>query len=85
MKKILFIGLAIVSLLLVWSVVRADDTGAISPGTMADDATVGTVAWTNPDNAKVSDNVYATESIGATTHYSQSHKLWILNSSWRNY
>jgi hypothetical protein len=35
-------------------------TSATSPGTMADDATVGTVAWTNPDNAKVSDNVYAT-------------------------
>ena len=34
--------------------------GPNSPGTMADDATVGTVAWTTPDNAKVSDNVYAT-------------------------
>jgi hypothetical protein len=34
--------------------------GPNSPGTMADDATVGTVAWSNPDNAKVSDNVYAT-------------------------
>lgn len=31
----------------------------MSPGTMADSATVGTVAWTNPDNAKVSDGVYA--------------------------
>jgi hypothetical protein len=30
-----------------------------SPGTMADSADVGTVAWTNPDNAKVSDGVYA--------------------------
>ena len=34
-------------------------TAATSPGTMADDATVGTVAWTNPNNAKVSDGVYA--------------------------
>lgn len=31
-----------------------------SPGTVVDDATVGTVAWSNPDNAKVSDDVYAT-------------------------
>lgn len=46
------------------------DSGANSPGTMADDATVGTVAWSNPDNAKVSDNVYATglTAIGQT-HY----------------
>ena len=36
----------------------------LSPGTMADDATVGTVAWTNPNNAKVSDDVYATVSVG---------------------
>ena len=34
-------------------------TSATSPGTMADDATIGTLAWTNPDNAKVSDNAYA--------------------------
>jgi len=42
-----------------------------SPQTMADDATVGTVAWSNPDNAKVSDNVYATATnIGpVTSHY----------------
>jgi hypothetical protein len=31
-------------------------SGPNSPGTMADDATVGTVAWNNPNNAKVSDN-----------------------------
>ena len=36
------------------------DTGAISPQTMADDSSTGDVAWSNPDNAKVSDNVYAT-------------------------
>lgn len=41
----------------------ASETVATSPGTMADDATVGTVAWTNPDNAKVSDNVYATATL----------------------
>lgn len=47
------------------------DTGAISPGTMADDNTVGTVAWANPDNAKVFDGVYSIAGIGeaTTTHY----------------
>jgi len=38
-------------------------TTATSPSTIVDDATVGTVAWTNPDNAKVSDDVWATASI----------------------
>ena len=36
------------------------EEGPNSPGTMADDASVGTEAWVNPNNAKVSDNVYAT-------------------------
>jgi hypothetical protein len=36
------------------------NTSATSPGTMVDDATVGTVAWTNPTNAGASDNSYAT-------------------------
>jgi len=43
-------------------------TSATSPGTMEDDATNGTVAWTNPDDAKVSDSNYAYVSIG-TSHY----------------
>ena len=64
MKKYIYIGISallIASTLGVYSyVVKASDSGALSPGTMADDATVGTVAWSNPDNAKVSDNVYAT-------------------------
>lgn len=48
------------------------DSGAGSPGTMADNDTVGTVVWNNPNNAKVSDNVYATTnlvSIEEQTHY----------------
>lgn len=32
----------------------------LSPTTMANDATVGTNAWVNPDNAKASDSVYTT-------------------------
>ena len=55
--------LSLVSLFAFFGNVQASDTGALSPGTIADDATVGTVAWTNPDNAKVSDNVYATVSL----------------------
>ena len=47
------------------------DTGWISPGTMADDDTVGTVAWNNPDNAKASDDSYAT-----TTPPGQGTKLY---------
>jgi hypothetical protein len=47
-------------------------TAATSPQTMADDATIGTVAWTNPNNSKVSDNIYATvadQEGDVTTHY----------------
>jgi len=36
------------------------DSGAESPGTMGNDSTVGTVAWSNPDNAKASDGNDAT-------------------------
>jgi len=48
------------------------DTGAISPGTMADDNAIGTITWTNPNNAKASDNTYVTASsvpAGVYTHY----------------
>jgi len=34
--------------------------GPNSPGTVVDDSSVGSVAWSNPDNAKSSDNIYAT-------------------------
>ena len=46
--------------------------GPNNPGTMADDSAVGTVAWTNPNNAKEPDsNVAFSTVIGATatTHY----------------
>lgn len=51
--------------------------GPLSPGTMADDATVGTVAWTNPDNAKVSDNVYATADLVYGQDYYKTVQLVI--------
>lgn len=50
--------------------VYATTSGPNSPGTMADDATVGTVAWSNPDNAKTSNDVYAVAgSSGTVSHY----------------
>jgi hypothetical protein len=42
--------------------------GANSPGTMADDNVIGNVAWIDVDNAKVSDNVYATVDLGTEPH-----------------
>ncbi len=38
----------------------------ILAGTVVDDATVGTREWINPDNAKVSDYMYATIAFTAT-------------------
>lgn len=44
--------------------------GPNSPGTMADDATVGTAMWQNPNNSQVSDNVYSTiTGLAGTSHY----------------
>ncbi len=41
-----------------------------SPGTMADDATVGTVAWTNFNNGMASDNAYAFATLrNKVSHY----------------
>lgn len=58
--------------------ILGDASGANSPGTMADDATVGDTVWTNPDNAKVSDNVYATVILAAAE---RSHYLKATNFS----
>lgn len=46
--------------------------GPNSPATTTDDATVGTAAWTSPNNAQVSDAVYATVvggSLALISHY----------------
>ena len=42
-----------------------------SPGTIADDSSFGSVAWSNPGNAASSNNSYATASIstGSNSHY----------------
>jgi hypothetical protein len=47
--------------------------GPNSPGTMADDDAIGTVAWNNPDNAKASDSNCAL-AVG-TLHYEYSIRL----------
>jgi len=50
--------------------VYGDIAVTASPGTMADDSAVGTQAWSDVDNAKTNNTVYATAgSSGSTTHY----------------
>lgn len=44
----------------VWGGGGNTQQGPLSPGTTADDSTVGSLSWTNPDNVKVSDDSYAT-------------------------
>ncbi len=47
-------------------------SGPNSPGTMANDNSVGVTPWTNVNNAKISDNTYATSfdnNAGAATNY----------------
>jgi hypothetical protein len=56
-------------------VVHTTSEGTSSPETVADDDAVGTVEWTNPTNAKTSNNVYATASVGAGTIIESSIKL----------
>lgn len=43
------------------------DTGWVSPGTVVSDSSVGTGAWSNPDNARASDDSYATVSLANST------------------
>ncbi len=67
-----FAFVVIIAVLAFANQVFAVDTAATSPGTTADDATVGTLAWSNTDNVKVSDDVYATRTTtlsGSITHY----------------
>lgn len=53
--------------------------GPNAPGTAVDDATVGTVAWSNPTNAKVLDSVYAKTSKSMGTGTADSHFLLVSN------
>src|SRR3990167_9127597 len=75
MKKSLFI--VIVSLILLGlylystQILFGADSGALSPATTVDDDTVGTVAWTNPNNSQASDDTYTTITLGqlVISHY----------------
>jgi len=70
MKKTLFTILIILAGIGIACLVFATDSGALSPQTMADDNATGTVAWSSPDNAKASDDVYATSTFNtAISHY----------------
>ncbi|MFA6532445.1 MAG: hypothetical protein WCT22_00430 [Patescibacteria group bacterium] len=61
----IFVILAVISYILYYPVIiNAVSVGPNSPGTTADDATVGSVTWSNPNNSQASDDVYATMSIG---------------------
>lgn len=57
----------------------AQNTWAISPGTMSSDFTIWTVTWSNVNNAKVSDNVFTTSNIGsnAIDSYPESNYDWV--------
>ena len=46
-------------------------SGPNNPGTMATDSSIGTVDWSNPDNAKTSDDAYASATLsnGTTSYY----------------
>jgi hypothetical protein len=54
--------------------IAAEAQSQKSPGTVEDKEGVGTIAWTNPNNAKASDNTYATSAVtsAAVTHYLQT-------------
>jgi len=52
--------------------------GPLSPGTVTDDASVGSMAWVNPSNVVASDNVYASTAIGAGVGQ-ESHYLKATN------
>ncbi len=51
-------------------------TAVAGPGTVVDDATVGTVAWSNPGNVGAEDGVFATVNL---TNTQQSHYLKCTN------
>ncbi|MDD4319773.1 MAG: hypothetical protein PHW10_05625 [Candidatus Peribacteraceae bacterium] len=55
----------------------ADASGPNSPGTIVDDDSVGTIAWTNPSNAISSDDSYA--ATDAIIYTQQSHYLKATN------
>jgi len=54
--------------------------GPNSPSTVVDDASIGTVAWSNPANARVSDDSYAQAilPVGTVSHYLKATDFGLL-------
>jgi hypothetical protein len=53
-----------------WQIAADATAGPNSPSSVVDDSSTGTVAWTNPQNATNSDNVYASVALkNQTSHY----------------
>jgi hypothetical protein len=53
-----------------WQIAADDVFGPNSPSSVVDDSYTGIVAWTNPQNATNSDNVYASVTLkNSTSHY----------------
>ena len=50
-----------------------------SPGTMTDDAAVGSKTWSTPDNAKLNNGTYTAAQNGADTPPQYSHYLKATN------
>ncbi|MDD5751095.1 MAG: hypothetical protein PHS73_01070 [Candidatus Peribacteraceae bacterium] len=59
--------------------VLADSSGPNSPGTVADDAAVGTMEWTDVDYAKISDDSYAESYFNWHYYPDPSHYLKATN------
>lgn len=67
----------------VTAVPGATNSGATSPGTMANVAVTGSYfSWVNPDNAKTSNNVYVTSSLQMTPLYDKVVSLVLADGSY---
>ena len=58
---------------------KIQNTGVMSPGTVVNDTSFGNYIWSNPTNAEVSDNVYATSIIPANIAGTSSNYLKATN------
>ncbi len=66
MKSAARVVFAVLAMVVAAGVARAQSEGPNSPGSVVNDASVGTAAWTAPGNAAVSDDVYATVAPGGS-------------------
>jgi len=56
------------------------DTEYINPGTVVDDDTIGSVAWSNPSNAKSSDDSYASALIGTFANGAKENEIKLVKA-----